>query len=124
MSLKWGIDMNKREYVDAKQMIALEEELAHLKQEYGIIEKKAWWVKAGDWAAAHVKKSTVNQKKYLKLALICGWFCGAHCFYARQKWRGILYLAFCWTGIPFAMTLIDLMIAVPMKADESGNIIL
>lgn len=118
--------MSKREYVDPKEMIALEEELASLKKEYGIKEKETWWMRIGDRIAQYSRRSSrkVDRKKYIRLALCCGWFSGAHRFYAGQKWKGLLYLAFCWTGIPFAMTLIDLMIAIPIQPDDGGMITL
>ena len=47
---------------------------------------------------------------------------GAHQFYAKRPILGVLYLATFWSGFSFAMTLIDVIIAVPMKPDENGNI--
>jgi TM2 domain-containing membrane protein YozV len=38
--------------------------------------------------------------------------------------KGLLYLAFSWTGIPIAMGLIDWMIAVPKQPDENGMILI
>jgi TM2 domain-containing membrane protein YozV/ribosomal protein L40E len=40
------------------------------------------------------------------LALFLGGF-GAHRFYLRQTGRGVLYLLFCWTGIPSLIGLIE-----------------
>lgn len=113
-----------QEYVDPKKMLALEEELAQLKQQHGIQDKQTWWKKAGDWLAKRSDgaRRQVDRSTYIKLAASCGWFCGAHRFYAGQKLLGTLYLLFCWTGIPFAMTLVDLMIALPMQADQGGMI--
>ncbi|MFR2850798.1 TM2 domain-containing protein [Hungatella sp.] len=62
-------------------------------------------------------------KKYILLALCLGWV-GGHRFYTKQYALGFIYLLFCWTGIPFAMTLIDLMIALPRQADEQGRLFL
>lgn len=113
-----------KEYVDPKKMLALEEELAQLRKQHGIQEKQSWWKNLGDWIAKRSDgaRCHVSRKTYIKLALTCGWFCGAHRFYAGQKLLGTLYLLFCWTGIPFAMTLVDLMIALPMQPDQSGLI--
>lgn len=110
--------------VNPKQFIALEEELAQLKEMHGIPVKTSWWMKIGDWLAGCSDNSrrTVNRHTYIKLAAACGWFCGAHRFYAGQKLLGILYLLFCWTGIPFAMTIVDLMIALPKQPDSLGMI--
>ena len=112
-----------QELADPKKLIALEQELTELKEQYGIKEKPKLWVRIGDWLID--KKGgprTVERRKYIRLALCCGWLCGAHRFYAGQNILGVLYLLFFWTGIPFAMTLIDLMIVLPMQADEDGRI--
>ena len=112
-----------RDLADPKKMIALEQELAELKEQYGIKEQPKWWMRVGDWLAERQRgPKAVERKKYIRLALSCGWLCGAHRFYAGQKMLGVLYLLFCWTGIAFAMTLIDLMIVLPMQPDENGMI--
>lgn len=49
---------------------------------------------------------------------------GAHQFYAKRPILGVLYLATCWSGFSIAMTLVDAIIAVPMKPDENGLILL
>lgn len=111
------------DYVDPMELVALEQELADLKRQQGIPEKRSWWIRLGDWITQHFGgPKRVERKTYIRLAIACGWFCGAHRYYAGQKLLGTLYLLFCWTGIPFAMTLVDLMIALPMKADEKGCI--
>lgn len=114
----------KEDYVDPKKLIALEEELLSLKMEHGIREKETWWIRLGDKIALKLDrdKVKVNRRTYIKLAMGIGWFCGAHRFYCKQRLTGMLYLLFCWTGIPFAMTLIDLMIILPMKPDNYGMI--
>lgn len=112
-----------QQLADPKKLIALEQELADLKEQYGIKEPQRLWVRIGDWLIE--KKGgakSVQRKTYIRLALSCGWLCGAHRFYAGQKVLGALYLLLFWTGIPFAMTLIDLMIVLPMQADENGTI--
>ena len=67
--------------------------------------------------------SIVVRKKYLLLALFTGWM-GGHRFYAKQYPTAILYLLFFWSGFPIAMTLIDLMVAIPKEADAEGKILL
>lgn len=115
----------KQERVSPDEMMALELELAQVKKEHGIKVKTTWWARLSDILTARSKgPKQVERKKYIRLALICGWFCGAHRFYAGQKLLGVLYLLFCWTGIPVAMTLIDLMIVIPMKPNEAGIITL
>ena len=69
------------------------------------------------------EKRVVNKKKYILLAVLTGWM-GGHRFYARQWLTAILYLLFFWCGFPLAMTIVDLMIVIPMQANENGNILL
>lgn len=69
------------------------------------------------------KPVKIERKKYLLFALFMGW-CGAHKFLSKQYIVGVIYLALFWTGIPIAMTLIDLMIALPILPDEEGYIML
>lgn len=65
----------------------------------------------------------LRRKTYLLTALFLGW-CGGHRFLARQYVLGVIYAALFWTGIPIAMTLIDLMIALPIPADAEGYILI
>ena len=44
---------NHPDYIDPNQMIALEEEMAALKKEYGIVDKPKWWMRLGDFIANH-----------------------------------------------------------------------
>ena len=117
---------SRKAEVSMRELLELEEELRSLKEKCHIKEEKKWWHKIGDCMVNRLEREpvAVSRKKYIKLAVTCGWLCGAHRFYIGQKGLGILYLLFCWTGIPFAMTLIDLMIALPKEIDKSGNIIL
>lgn len=115
----------RSDYVDPRAMIALEEELLLLKERQGDEKREKWWVCIGDRIASRTSRTvSVNRKKYIRLALSCGWLCGSHRFYAGQKILGIMYLMFCWSGIPAAMTLIDLMIILPMEPDEDGRVTL
>ena len=61
----------------------------------------------------------LKRRTYLLTAVFLGW-CGGHRFLARQYVLGVIYAALFWTGIPIAMTLIDLMIALPKPADGEG----
>lgn len=63
----------------------------------------------------------LRRRTYLLTALFLGW-CGGHRFLARQYALGVIYAVLFWTGIPIAMTLIDLMIALPLPADAEGYI--
>ena len=117
-------ELKHRDTVDPMEIILAQQELVDLKREYGILEKETWRTRLGGWLTEKSKgPRKVNRKTY-RLALCCGWFCGAHRFYAGQKLLGTLYLLFCWSGIPVAMTLIDLMAAIPMRADETGKILM
>ena len=69
------------------------------------------------------EKQVLNKKKYILLAVFTGWM-GGHRIDARQWPTAILYLLLFWCGFPLAMTIIDLMIVIPMKANENGNILL
>lgn len=114
-----------QERVSPDEMMALELELAQVKKEHGIQEKPTVRRRLADWltgSAAGPRR--VKRKTYIRLAWTCGWFCGAHRFYAGQTVLGVLYLLFCWTGIPVAMTLIDLMIVIPKEPDDAGIITL
>lgn len=116
----------KREQVDINQYIALEEELIAVKQQYGIEETagaaSGFITRFFDRRAARTEH-LVCRKKYLLLAAVTG-FMGGHRFYAKQYTTAVLYLLFFWTGFPLAMTIIDLMAALPKEADENGMILI
>ena len=69
------------------------------------------------------EKVKVNKKKDLLLCIFLGW-AGAHRFYQKQYLLGVLYLAVCWSGYSMAMSIIDLLIILPKKPDEDGNILM
>ena len=66
-------------------------------------------------------ETRVKRKTYLWLHLLGGF--GIHHFYSRHWIKGLIYLAICWSGISYGMTIIDWMVAVPKKADEDGMIV-
>ena len=106
------------------KLIELEEELEAVKRQSGIKENSPLWIKIGDWIVDHVREPvTVNRRKYIMLALTCGWFCGAHRFYTKNYFWGTTYLIFSWTGYAFAMTMVDLLILwLKYAPDENGMI--
>lgn len=112
----------KRNDVDLKEMLRLENELQDLKEKYGYEKKPSLWVRIGDWIAGRMgTPHPVNRKKYLLLAMTLGWFTGAHRYYAGHKLSAFLYLAFCWTGIPAALTILDILLLVLNTVpDENG----
>lgn len=109
-------------YIDPTLLIDLENQLQDAKEFHNVEDKPKLWVRAGDFLVnAFTKRSLVslNRKKYIKLAVFGGIF-GAHRFYAKQYGLGILYLLTSITGFSIAMTLIDLMIALPKETDGNG----
>lgn len=109
-----------------KQYFELQNELQKTKEEYGIEDKptKLQMIvnKIYDIVYSREKRK-VDRKKYLWLALLTGW-CGGHRFYTHQYKTAILYLLLFWSGFSVAMTVVDLMIALPMKPDEDGLILM
>lgn len=113
--------------IDIRELVAAEQELANLKaqeefetQGYVPVSFKedpiGWVLHASDRRV----KVPVKKKTYLLLMLL-GAF-GAHRFYGKQWFTAVLYLATCWSGFSIAMTLIDFLQIIPMKADENGII--
>lgn len=101
-------------------------ELNQLKKEYGLEEEERGVKKAissfFDRKEAQAQ-IPLKKKTYIWLALLLGW-AGAHRFYSKQYTTAVLYLLLCWSGFSFAMTVVDLMFALPKVADENGNIYL
>lgn len=67
------------------------------------------------------KPVRVKRSTYLLVALLLGW-CGGHRYLSKQYGLFVAYLLLFWTGIPVAMTIIDLLIAIPIKQDNDGYI--
>ena len=109
-----------------REYLELANELEKVKEEYGIVEEPTKLErivnKVHDIIYAREPR-LVNRKKYIWLALLTGW-CGGHRFYTHQYKTAILYLVLFWSGFPIAMTIVDLMIALPMKPDENGLILM
>lgn len=63
----------------------------------------------------------VNKVAYCLLAFFLGGI-GAHKFFAGKKLAGVLYLLFCWTGIPALIALVEFILGLCKPADELGNI--
>lgn len=124
--MKLKTDKKKDEKVNFDDYLALQKELDETRQRYGVEVKEGKVSRAisnfFDKREARELHS-VSRKKYLIIALLTGWM-GGHRFYARQYPSAVLYLLLFWTGFPFAMTLIDLMIAIPKEPDENGNILM
>lgn len=119
---------NQRE-LDQEQMkeyLNLANELEKVKEEYGVVEESTKLERVVNKIYEIIyarEKRLVNRKKYIRLALLTGW-CGGHRFYTHQYKTAVLYLVLFWSGFPIAMTIVDLMIALPMKPDENGMILM
>ena len=70
----------------------------------------------------NVNLQSVNKIAYLVLALLLGGI-GIHKFYAGYRIAGVVYLLFCWTGIPPILSLIDFIIGCCKPADINGTIL-
>ena len=116
----------KREEVTMEEYLAAKAELDAVREEYGIRPKEGKISRAiSNFFNKRDAKElrTVSRKKYLWLCVLTGW-CGGHRFYERRWILGILYLALCWSGFPIAMAMVDFLIALPMKPDENGCILI
>ena len=75
-----------------------------------------------DWKKNRVRHK-VNKKKYLLLCLFLGW-CGGHRYYEKRYALAAFYTLFFWSVVPFFLCVTDLLIALPMQADENGDILI
>lgn len=131
--LKGKSNMGKKSNLNGKKndvsfddYLALQKELDETRKKYGVEVKEGRISRAiSNFFDRRESRepSIVVRKKYLLLALFTGWM-GGHRFYAKQYPTAILYLLFFWSGFPIAMTLIDLMVAIPKEADAEGKILL
>lgn len=115
----------KEESVSMKEYLDASMELEKLRKENGIeVEEKgiSKWITRFFNYRENRQKVALNKKKYLLVMLLLGW-CGGHRFMAKQYVLGAVYLLLCWTGFSVAMTLIDLLIAIPLEADENGMVL-
>ena len=103
-----------------------QDELNQLKRAHGLEEEEKGLKKLISTALNNREtreKVLISKKKYVLLGLFTGIF-GGHRFYAKQYITAVLYLLLFWTGISISMTVIDLMIVAPIKADENGMILI
>ena len=63
----------------------------------------------------------VSKGTYIALCLFLGGV-GLHKFYSGKWIQGLLYLAFCWSGVPVVLALFDLLIAMFKRPDVNGEI--
>ncbi|WP_350454372.1 TM2 domain-containing protein [Slackia heliotrinireducens] len=62
-----------------------------------------------------------NKFVYIVLAIFLGNF-GVHKFYCGKTKMGILYLVFCWTGVPAIIGFIEAILAIFKPADAANMI--
>lgn len=115
-----------KDYVNLADMARAEDELQRTKEEAGIVEKGSWWKRLINryyqWKDER-PRHFVRKRVYLILNLLLGW-CGIHRFYERRWLLGLFYLCLFWTGLPAILCVTDFLIALPMKADEGGMILI
>lgn len=71
---------------------------------------------------AYVSGKVVDKVTYLLLAFFLGWI-GVHKFYAGKIGAGIMFVVFCWTGIPAIISFIEFIVAIFKKPDIHGKIV-
>ncbi|MEO3153646.1 TM2 domain-containing protein [Turicibacter sanguinis] len=74
-------------------------------------------------SASYPAGKVINKLIYILLILFLGGI-GAHKFYAGKYGMGILYLIFCWTGIPVLCSIVDLIVVCFKPSDQNGNIVI
>lgn len=120
--LETGETITMQDYVKAN--LALED----AKMEAGIVDDTppkgvfALFARYTDWKENRTRHK-VNKKKYLLLCILLGWM-GGHRYYEKRNTVAVLYTLFFWTAIPLFFCLTDLLIAIPMPADENGDIMI
>lgn len=124
--MKNSRDKKSAERVDFAKMALLEDELHAVEEQYGKEEKLKLWQRLGDryfYWREHRELHKVKRKVYVLLTVFLGW-AGIHRFYEKRWILGLFYLALSWTGFPIALAMVDFMIALPMKEDENGYIMI
>ncbi len=124
--MKKSQNAGANERVDFAKMALLEDELHEVEVQYGKEEKLKLWQRLGDWYfnwKENRQLHKVNRKTYVLLTVFLGW-AGIHRFYEKRWILGFFYLALSWTGFPIALAIVDFMIALPMKPDENGCIMI
>ncbi len=117
--------LNPTTDVSIEDFAAASVELDALKKEHGLAPEEKGLSKLitgyFNWRENR-EKVLVSRKKLLWMTFLLGW-CGAHRFYTKRYVLGVLYAAFCWSGISIAMSIIDMVEYIPIPPDENGNIL-
>lgn len=114
------------EKLTRKDFVMAELALQDAKLEAGLpLEEEAPTGPFGKYHAwkANRPRHRVNKKKYILLCIFLGWM-GGHRYYEKRYLLGAAYTLFFWTVVPFFCCVTDLLIAIPMKADENGDILI
>ena len=122
----WAMDEDLLEHKEgAARLVDLDFEEQAARNAAGMEEQVygIWGViwKINRFFDKYKKPHTVKKKTYLLLILFTGWF-GGHRRYEKRYVLAVLYTAFCWTGVPLAMAILDAFQTFPLKADENGMI--
>ena len=122
----WAMDEDLLEHKEgAARLVDLDFEEQAARNAAGMEEQVygIWGViwKINRFFDKYKKPHTVKKKTYLLLILFTGWF-GGHRWYENRYVLAVLYTAFCWTGVPRAMAILDAFQTFPLKADENGMI--
>ena len=107
-----------------KDLVKAENELRELRKSCDMEGKQNAWISWLDkifQAGAKRLPVSIGKKKYCLTALFGGWL-GLHQFMVGRKAFGILYLMLSFTGLSFVMSVMDLLYAAFLKADESHMI--
>ncbi len=86
-----------------------------------VVSKKQYQTQNGIVSAYMVNKKPVSKTAYCLLAFFLGGI-GIHKFYSGRIAAGILYLLFCWTGIPAFIAFIEFIIGICKESDSNGMI--
>lgn len=120
--------INTDEKITVKDYVLASMALEDAKMEAGIEDEETYKGFFGmlkryqDWKE-HRTRHKVNKKKYLLLLVLLGWM-GGHRYYEKRYILGAVYTLFFWTCLPLCSCLVDAMIAIPIKADENGDILI
>ena len=122
----WAMDEDLLEHKEgAARLVDLDFEEQAARNAAGMEEQVygIWGViwKINRFFDQYKKPHTVKKKTYLLLILFTGWF-GGHRWYEKRYVLAVLYTAFCRTGVPLAMAILDAFQTFPLKADENGMI--
>ncbi len=82
----------------------------------GIIGRYHYWKE-------HRTRHRVNKKAYILCTIFGGWL-GIHRYYEKRYILGVIYTLLCLTTVSLFLSFTDLLIAIPIEADESGNIMI